>query len=74
MNEAYLAETETIDYRTPIIRKKVLELRDGAKSTMDYIAKAYEFVRDEIPHSWDIQSTVVSRKASEVLVNKADIC
>ena len=74
MNEEYLVETKTIDYRTRIIREKVLELRNGTESTIDYIVKAYEFVRDGIPHSWDIQSTIVSRKASEVLENKTGIC
>ncbi|MBO4845309.1 MAG: transglutaminase family protein [Lachnospiraceae bacterium] len=74
MNEAYLIETKTIDYKALIIREKVLELMNGTESTIDYIVKAYEFVRDEIPHSWDIQSTVVSRKASEVLENKTGIC
>ena len=38
------------------------------------LKKAYEFVRDDIPHSWDIKSQIVSRKASEVLINKTGIC
>ena len=74
MNEEYLTETKAIDYRAPIIQEKVVELRNGIESTIDYILKAYEFVRDEISHSWDIQSTIVSRKASEVLENKTGIC
>ena len=74
MNEEYLVETKIIDYRAPIIQEKAEELRNGIESTIDYIVKAYEFVRDEIPHSWDIQSTIVSRKASEVLENKTGIC
>ena len=74
MYDEYLLETKTIDHRAPIIREKVLELKNGVESTIDYIMKAYEFVRDEIPHSWDIQSTIVSRKASEVLKNKTGIC
>ena len=74
MNEEYLVETKIIDYRAPIIQEKAEELRNGIESTIDYIVKAYEFFRDEIPHSWDIQSTIVSRKASEVLENKTGIC
>ena len=46
MNEAYLIETKTIDYKALIIREKVLELMNGTESTIDYIVKAYEFVRD----------------------------
>ena len=53
MNEEYLVETKTIDYSAPIIQEKALELRNVTGSTMDYIVKAYEFVRDEIPHSMD---------------------
>ena len=74
MNAEYLLETKTIDYGNPRIQEKVSELRAGSLTTMDYIEKAYEFVRDKIPHSWDIQSTIVSRKASEVLENKTGVC
>ena len=51
-----------------------MKLKQAADSELDYIKKAYEFVRDEIPHSWDIKSQIVSRKASEVLINKTGIC
>ena len=64
MNAKYLVETKTIDFGNPIIQEKVSELKTGTETAIDYIKRAYEFVRDEIPHSWDIQSTIVSRKAS----------
>lgn len=32
------------------------------------------FVRDEIHHSWDIETDIVSRTASDVLNNKHGIC
>lgn len=73
MNE-YLKSTECIDFETPIIQEKVKELRNMAKTRMDYIEKAYEFVRDSITHSWDAKNRVVSRCASEVLENKTGIC
>ena len=74
MNEEYLIETKVIDYNVPLIQEKVRELKEKSDSTIDYIRNAYEFVRDEIPHSWDIRSEIVSRKASEVLKNKTGIC
>ena len=74
MNSVYLTETKTIDYGNPIIQEKVSRLKARTSSKIEYIERAYEFVRDEIPHSWDIQSTIVSRKASEVLKNKTGIC
>ena len=74
MNSEYLLETKTIDYGNPMIQEKVSELRSDTKTMIEYIQKAYEFVRDNILHSWDIQSPIVSRKASEVLENKTGIC
>ena len=74
MNKDYLSETKTINYGDPVIQEKVSELKADTVTAIDYIVKAYEFVRDEIPHSWDIRSTVVSRKASDVLENRTGIC
>ncbi|MDO5155553.1 MAG: transglutaminase family protein [Eubacteriales bacterium] len=70
----YLLETECIDYNNPVIKEKVNELRLNSNSKMKYIDNAYRFVRDKITHSWDIKSEVVSRKASEVLLNGTGIC
>lgn len=70
----YLKETYCIDYSNPIIQEKVNNLKQKSVSTLDYIENAYNFVRDEIPHSWDIKAETVSRKASEVLKNKTGIC
>ena len=70
----YLLETECIDFSNPLIQQKTGELKSASSSQLEYIEKAYKFVRDEIPHSWDIKSQVVSRKASEVLQNKTGIC
>ena len=73
-NEAYLLETECIDYKNPLIQEKAGQLKKLSESKLDYIKRAYEFVRDEIPHSWDIKAETVSRTASEVLKNKTGIC
>ncbi len=70
----YLRETECIDYKNPIIQDKANELRKEPSSPIEYVERAFRFVRDEIPHSWDIGSDVVSRRASEVLMNGTGIC
>ena len=70
----YLIETPSIDYMNPIIQEKVQELRNQSSDDLDYIEQSYLFVRDEIPHSWDIGTNVVSKTASEVLINKTGIC
>ena len=74
IDKRFLDETESIDYNNPIILEKVDELRNHSLSQIDYIENSYNFVRDEIPHSWDIQSELISRRASEVLMNGTGIC
>ena len=70
----YLKETNCIDFSNLLIVQKVDALKSASSDTMDYIERAYKFVRDEIPHSWDAKLTVVSKKASDVLKNKTGIC
>jgi hypothetical protein len=43
------------------------ELFHEEQSEIEKAKIAFEFVRDEIYHSWDIQNTRVTCKASEVL-------
>ena len=74
IDKDYLLETECIDYNNSVIQEKVKELKLNSDSQLKYIENAYKFVRDEISHSWDIKSEVVSRKASEVLINRTGIC
>ena len=70
----YLVPTDCINYNNPMIRKKAEQLKKQAVSQVDYIQRAYEFVRDEIPHSWDIGAEVVSVNAGDVLMNGTGIC
>ena len=72
--EEYLMETTSIDYMNPIIQDKVRELMNQSLNNLNYIKRAYLFVRDEILHSWEIKTDVVSKTASEVLENKTGIC
>jgi len=70
----YLDENRDIDFSHLVIREKIKELYAGCTSEDSKIKKAFEFVRDEISHSWDIQSTRITRRASEVLFFKEGIC
>lgn len=70
----YLIETQSIDYNDENIQKKVSHLKELSCDDIDYIERCFMFVRDEIPHSWDINASVVSKKASEVLANKTGVC
>ncbi|MCT2535175.1 transglutaminase-like domain-containing protein [Aquibacillus koreensis] len=72
--EEYLRVLEVVDYTHPSILKKVDELFTREDSEIEKVKKAFEFVRDEISHSWDIQGTRVTCKASDVLFYKEGIC
>ncbi|WP_081949390.1 transglutaminase-like domain-containing protein [Paenibacillus durus] len=72
--EDYLTETEEVDYSHLSIKEKASELYSTSTDEDHFVKKAYEFVRDEISHSWDIQSSRITCKASEVLFFKEGIC
>ncbi len=70
----YLLELNEVNYSNPIIKKKAYELFNPSQTEIEKARIAFEFVRDEISHSWDIQSKQVTCNASEVLDFKEGIC
>jgi transglutaminase-like putative cysteine protease len=70
----YLQSCDYIDWHTPSIRALANTLSTG-RSTDEEITKAcFEFVRDEIKHSWDHRLNPVTLKASEVLQHGTGYC
>lgn len=70
----FLVSDAIIDWQTPAVREKALEL---TQSLPDDIAKAhclYEWVRDAIPHSHDAGRDIVTCRASDVLHHGTGIC
>jgi hypothetical protein len=70
----YLLSDAIIDWQTPAVRQKALEL---TATSADETAKArclYEWVRDTIPHSYDVDTDIVTCTASEVLQHGTGIC
>ncbi len=70
----FLKELNVVDYSHPIIREKINELFSNEQTDIDKVKIAFEYVRDSISHSWDIQSKRVTCKASDVLINREGIC
>lgn len=70
----YLCELAEVDYSNPIIRAKSNELFNPLQTEIEKVKIAYEFIRDEISHTWDVQSKRVTCNASEVLTFKEGIC
>lgn len=72
--EEYLKNTQYVDYNTETIKVLQKELFNNCNDEISKIQKAYHFVRDNISHSWDIQSKRITTTASEVLKYKEGIC
>ncbi|MEN6326147.1 MAG: transglutaminase family protein [Syntrophomonas sp.] len=72
--EDYLLEHEVVDYSHDLIARKVKELFPYKLNELVKVRIAFEYVRDRIHHSWDIQSSRVTCKASEVLFFAEGIC
>ncbi|WP_141432225.1 transglutaminase family protein [Bacillus sp. 03113] len=72
--EEYLKELDTVDYSSSVIKKKKQELFHDQQSDIEKTKIAFEFVRDQISHSWDIQAQRITKKASEVLQYQHGIC
>jgi len=70
----YLFELKEVDYSNPVIQEKISELFNSSQSDIEKAKIAFEFVRDEISHSWDIQGSQVTCNASIVLANREGIC
>lgn len=70
----FLVESDEVNYSSPIIKEKIRNLFDFSQTEIEKIKVAFEFVRDEISHSWDIQSSRITCSASEVLTYKEGIC
>ena len=70
----FLYETPHIDFSAENIQSKAAELFDGVLDDTQKTRIAYEYVRDEIPHSFDINATVITARASDVLKYETGIC
>jgi len=72
--EPYLEELPEVDFSSTIIQEKTSQLFSSSQSEIEKAKTAFEYVRDEISHSWDIQSLQVTCTASEVLSEATGIC
>lgn len=70
----YLKEDEVIDFTNDAIVQLADKLCENVNSEMEYIKKAYEYVRDNIFHSADINEDMITCAASEVLKAGHGIC
>lgn len=70
----YLQSDAIIDWQTPAVRQKAMELTASAADEETKARCLYEWVRDIIPHSYDVDTDIVTCTASEVLQHGTGIC
>lgn len=70
----YLSVSEYIDWTHPAIMAGAEAFKSRAEDEVHLVRLIYEYVRDEIKHSWDVQDKRVTRRASEALEHKVGIC
>ena len=70
----YLTSTEFIDWDEPSVLNQAKELAAGLHSPEDIVKECFEFVRDEIKHSWDFKLNPITSKASDVLKHGTGYC
>lgn len=72
--DEYLKEDDVVDYGNEHVKQLADTLYQEARDEVAYIKKAYEYVRDNISHSADIQADGITCSASEVLEAGHGIC
>ena len=72
--DEYLKKDDIVNYENVNITRLADSLCSNADSDVEYIKKAYEFVRDNISHSADINEDILTCSASEVLLAGHGIC
>ena len=72
--EEYLSVSKYINWKDNSILSKADEFKLKYADEVSLIKVIYEFVRDEIKHSWDVQDKRVTKSATEVLEQGVGIC
>lgn len=70
----YLASDEVIDSGHPEVSALAAELRATNRDNVAYAQAAFEWVRDNVSHSFDVQDPRVTLTASEALRERVGLC
>jgi transglutaminase-like putative cysteine protease len=70
----YLASNTFIDWHHPSIRKQAAQLAHACGSQAEIARRCFEWVRDNIKHSYDYRLNPVTCRASDVLLHRIGFC
>jgi transglutaminase-like putative cysteine protease len=72
--QKYLQTSEIIDWQNPEILERARHLASTCQTTEETAKACFEWVRDEVQHSWDYQRNPVTCRASDVLKYRTGYC
>ncbi len=72
--QEYLEPTPVVDWENPAVRALARELAGGEADPVAVARRCFEWVRDEIPHTFDHPREPVTCAASDVLREGTGIC
>jgi transglutaminase-like putative cysteine protease len=72
--EKYIGSSPVIDWHHLTIKQLAKELSDGCPSQTEIARRCFEWVQDQIKHSYDFKLNPVTCKASDVLLHKTGYC
>lgn len=72
--EQYLRSTDIINWEHPEVYKLAKSIRHNAENVLEMVRHCFEWVRDEIKHSYDYKMNPVTCTASEVLEYRTGFC
>ena len=72
--DKYLGKDEIVDHDHPDVQQRASELRHAHEDDVAYAKACFEFVRDQVAHSWDVQDKRVTLSASEALREGVGLC
>jgi transglutaminase-like putative cysteine protease len=70
----YLTGDEVVDLSHPSIRQLASALRAEHSDDVSFAKAAFEYVRDGVRHSWDVQDPRVTLSASQTLREGVGLC
>lgn len=72
--QRYLEPTAIIDFQHPDVSMLAKQLAKGKRCDVEITQSCFQWVRDQIKHSWDYKLNPVTCSASEVLIYKTGYC
>jgi transglutaminase-like putative cysteine protease len=72
--DQFLQPTRVIDWTNPDVRMLATRLGEGAAGPIDIARRCFQWVRDEIGHTVDIDADIVTCSASQVLSADTGFC